>query len=167
MYKDRLNEIENIALMILVWGPASGGGILYNKRVQILNVLRGKHRAFFSEQIDADHPTPNIPTNIREAIQADLADLIVVIQAPFGSTGEIHDFGHIPTIMGKMLIFLDEQGTQGYSYKGTLATLRGLYSKVETYKSPEDLIQCNLLGRVMELVRSLQYAKFWQAQYNK
>jgi hypothetical protein len=148
--------------MILVWGPGPNGGKLYEKRVQIRNQLRKLgHAALFSEEIDSIS-NMNIPPDVRELQQATLADFLVVLQASPGSTAEVHDFGRFLQLGDKMLIFIDEHHIHGYSYTGLLTTLSGLFNNVVAFKHPEDVEQCFLLGKVLERVRLLQFAKVWQ-----
>jgi hypothetical protein len=153
--------------MVLIWGPSSKGGDLYNKRVQILNRLRELgHAAFFSEEIDSENPLQDIPLHIREAHQAQLSDLIVLLHAPYGSAGELHDFVHIPAIRSKLLVFVDEKRVTGYSYQGALTILQKEYNSVVTYKSPEDITECRLLGAVVEKIQLHRHTKYWQGLYS-
>jgi hypothetical protein len=161
-YDELQRRILQIPLLVLVWGPGPNGGILYQKRVQILNQLRRLgHAAVFSEEVDNTTPNLNLPSDMRELLQAELADFIIVLQSSPGSTAEVHDFGRLVKVAHKMLIFVDEHHITGYSYAGLLTELRELYSNVITFKHDE-IEQCFLLGKVLERVRVLQYAKFWQ-----
>jgi hypothetical protein len=82
----------------------------------------------------------------------------VVMQASYGSVAEVHDFAEHRVINYKLLIFIDEQAVDGYSYQGALTELKTLYNNVETYKYPEDIAQCHLLTKVIEKVNIRNYS---------
>ena len=152
--------VKQTPLAVLVWGPGASAGDLYRKRQQIRDELRRRgHAAFFSEELETNAPGAPSQKGI-EFLQAQAADLIVVMQASYGSVAEVHDFAEHRVINFKMLIFIDERATDGYSYRGALAELKTLYNNVETYKYPEDIVQCHLLTKVMEKVNVLQMVKY-------
>ncbi len=154
------NSVKQTPLAILVWGPGASAGDLYQKRLQIRDELRRRgHAAFFSEELEGNSPDSLSQKGI-EFLQAQAADLIVVMQASYGSVAEVHDFAEHRVINFKMLIFIDEKATDGYSYRGALAELKTLYNNVETYKYPEDIVQCHLLTKVIEKVNVLQMVKY-------
>ncbi len=152
--------VKQTPLAILVWGPGASAGDLYQKRLQIRDELRRRgHAAFFSEELEDS--SQGLPSQKGiEFLQAQAADLIVVMQASYGSVAEVHDFAEHRVINFKMLIFIDEKATDGYSYRGALAELKALYNNVETYKYPEDIVQCHLLTKVVEKVNVLQMVKY-------
>jgi len=153
-------KVRQVPLVILVWGPGPSAGDLYQKRLRIRDELRKRgHAAVFSEEITG--PVPFSQKGI-EFLQAEAADLIVVLQASYGSVAEVHDFAEFRVINYKMLIFIDERATDGYSYQGALRELKTLYNNVETYKYPEDIVECRLLTKVMEKVEVMQMVK-WRA----
>jgi len=159
-YKALQQAVEQTPLAILVWGPGASAGDLYQKRLQIRDELRRRgHAAFFSEELEKAAPASPSQKGI-EFLQAQAADLIVVMQASYGSVAEVHDFAEHRVINFKMLIFIDEKATDGYSYRGALAELKALYNNVETYKYPEDIRQCHLLAKVIEKVNVLQMVKY-------
>ncbi len=159
-YASLQQAVQQTPLAILVWGPGASAGDLYRKRAQIRDELRRRgHAAFFSEELEGTSPTSLSQKGI-EFLQAQAADLIVVMQASYGSVAEVHDFAEQRVISFKMLIFIDEKATDGYSYRGALAELKTLYNNVETYKYPEDIVQCHLLTKVLEKVNVLQMVKY-------
>lgn len=156
-------KVRQVPLVILVWGPGESARDLYRKRLWIRDELRRRgHVAVFSEEICEMAPEAAASLKGIEFLQAEAADLIVVMQASYGSVAEVHDFAEFRVINYKMLIFIDERATDGYSYRGALAELKALYNNVETYKYPEDIVECRLLTRVLEKVDVLQMVK-WRA----
>lgn len=152
--------VRKTPLAILVWGPGASAGDLFQKRLQIRDELRRRgHAAFFSEELENSAPESLSQKGI-EFLQAQAADLIVVMQASYGSVAEVHDFAEHRVINFKFLIFIDEKATDSYSYRGALAELKTLYNNVETYKYPEDIRECHLLTKVMEKVNVLQMVKY-------
>lgn len=159
-YEKLQRAVQETPLAILVWGPGASAGDLYQKRLQIRDELRRRgHAAFFSEELEEMSPTTLSQKGI-EFLQAQAADLIVVMQASYGSVAEVHDFAEHRVINFKMLIFIDEKATDGYSYRGALQELKTLYNNVETYKYPEDIRECNLLTKVLAKVSVLQMVKY-------
>lgn len=163
-YRELLDRVNRTPLAVLVWGPGPSGGDLYLKRVQIINALRAVGvTALFSEDIDEDQPQPGISARDRELAQALAADCIVALAASPGALAEVHDFAGFTTdIAPKMLVFLDRRHAQGYSAQGSLQDLQNLYGNVETYRYPDDIRRCSLLGKVEDKVGVLRRAK-WRA----
>ncbi len=159
-YESFQNAVKQVPLAILVWGPGASAGDLYRKRLQIRDELRRLgHAAFFSEDLVNSAPDSLSQKGI-EFLQAQAADLIVVMQASYGSVAEVHDFASFRVVNSKMLIFIDQAAKDGYSYQGALAELRALYNNVETYKYPEDIVECHLLTKVIEKVNVYQMVKY-------
>jgi hypothetical protein len=159
-YEKLQQAVRQTPLAILVWGPGASAGDLYQKRLQIRDELRRRgHAAFFSEELEGTAPTSLSQKGI-EFLQAQAADLIVIMQASYGSVAEVHDFAEHRVINFKMLIFIDEKAVDGYSYRGALQELKTLYNNVETYKYPEDIRECRLLTKVMQKVDVLQMVKY-------
>jgi hypothetical protein len=159
-YQQLQEAVKQTPLAILVWGPGASAGDLYQKRLQIRDELRRRgHAALFSEELEGSAPESLSQKGI-EFLQAQAADFFVVMQASYGSVAEVHDFAEHRVINFKMLIFIDERATDGYSYRGALAELKALYNNVETYKYPDDITQCHLLTKVLEKVNVLQMVKY-------
>jgi hypothetical protein len=163
-YRELQWSVEATPLTVLIWGPGHSGRDLYQKRVQIRNLLREKgYAAVFSEDVDAECSFP-ASAKARELLQALAADFIVVIQASPGSTAEIHDFaGFIQDLGPKMLIFVDSRYVDGYSYTGALNDLKVIYNNVHTYQYPRDIEECLLRAAIEERLRVLRWAK-WRQQ---
>jgi hypothetical protein len=159
-YEALQQAVRQTPLVILVWGPGASAADLYKKRLQIRDELRRLgHVALFSEELEGGSPESVSQKGI-EFLQAQAADFIVVMQTSYGSVAEVHDFAEHRIINFKMLIFIDERNTDGYSYRGALAELKTLYNNVETYKYPEDITQCHLLTKVLQKVNVLQMVKY-------
>jgi len=153
-------DLVQTPLTILVWGPGPGNPELYAKRMQIRDALRQReHVALFSEDL-IDLKPADYSEKIFEYQQAKAADFIVVLQVSFGSIAEVHDFADDREIIAKMLIFVPEQATDGYSYKGALTDIKALYKNVETFQSTADLVSCRLKTMVLEYVSHLQASKW-------
>lgn len=168
VFKPRYDALQQAVrqtpLVILVWGPGASAGDLYQKRLQIRDELRRLgHAAMFSEELAGGTPTGMSQKGI-EFLQAQAADLIVVMQTSYGSVAEVHDFASYRVVNFKMLIFIDERAQDGYSYRGALSELKTLYGNVETFKYPDDITQCHLLRKVIEKVNVLQMVKYRDEQ---
>ncbi len=160
-YQQLLQAAQQIPLAILVWGPGKNQTDLYRKRLQIRYALRQRgHAAFFSEElVGTTPPPPGMSLKAIEFLQAQAADLVVVLQVSYGTVAEVHDFASFRVISQKMLIFINQAAKDGYSYQGALQELRTLYGNVETF-SDQDVVQCNLLGKVLDKVNVLQMVKY-------
>ncbi len=162
VYRRLETEARQTPLTILVWGPGASAKELYRKRLQIRDALRARGlAAFFSEELEGMGDASMSLKGI-EFLQAQAADLIVVMQASYGSIAEVHDFASFRVVSSKMLIFVDEVAVDGYSYRGALAELRTLYNNVETYKYPEDITECHLLAKVTTKVDALQMLAYYE-----
>jgi hypothetical protein len=153
------DQVLRISLNILVWGPGKGGGALYEKRLQIRDVLRQQgHDARFSEDVRRKSKLGKLSLRHEELLQALAADLIVTLYCSPGSIAEVHDFARLDVLGRKMLIFADEDTREGYGGQGLLRELLEDSKNVEYY-TPDDITQCHLLGKVQGKVRKLQLAK--------
>ena len=168
-FKPRLDamqtDVAQMPLTILVWGPGQSNPELYAKRVQIRDELRQRgHAAFFSEDLAEQRPV-NYSQKAIEFLEASAADMVVVLQVSYGSVAEVHDFADYRVINSKMLIFISDQATDGYSYQGALNELKTLYNNVDTFHPPDDITSCRLKTLVLEKVSLLQLLK-WRATMN-
>lgn len=164
-YLDYLDKVKNTPLSVLVWGPSlKGQSPLSEKRKSIINELRSHgFDAFASEELqnmEYEAGYSNMPLNVKEYLQACAADIVVVLQASVGSTGEVHDFAPYQNIAPKLVVFVDEHIINGYSGGGALRILRVNGGTVINYRNPQDIEECHLLSLVVECVRERQYAKF-------
>jgi len=158
-YEALQQQVQQTPLAILVWGPGASAGALYQKRIHIRDELRRRgHAAFFSEELEGGAPLGMSLKGI-EFLQAQAADLVVVLQTSYGSVAEVHDFASYTVINHKMLIFIREDAADGYSYKGALSELNSLYRNVETF-TEHDITVCNLLRKVMDKVTTMQMVKY-------
>ncbi len=169
IFKPRLDamqaQVAKTPLAVLVWGPGPSNADLYAKRVQIRDELRRRDiAAFFSEDLQGDKPVDYSQKGI-EFLEASAADLVVVMQVSYGSVAEVHDFSDYRVINSKMLIFIADTATDGYSYQGALLELKALYNNVDTFHIPDDLTSCRLKTIVLEKVGVMQMLK-WRATVN-
>ena len=155
--------IDRSRLSVLVWGPGEQGDKdLYEKRVQIRDKLQELgHKAEFSEDI----LTPSviraggINLSVAELLQAREYEYIVTIMVSPGSIAEVHDFCHMPEIAHKMTICINKEHLSGYSGQSVLRIFKGNHGHIEKFKFPDDIIDCHLLGRVVDHVEKCAEAK--------
>lgn len=165
MYKKQTVQeiIYRSRLSVLIWGPGEKQNeLLFKKRIQIRDKLRAfGHEADFSEDILTSNALSagGINLSVAELIQASGYEYIVCIMASPGSIGEVHDFCHMPKIVHKMTICLDEQHLSGYSGQGLIRIFEGNHGHLEKFKFPQDINSCNLLGRVVYQVENRAAAK--------
>src|SRR5688500_225765 len=85
----RRDAAKRHPLRILVWVPAKGGDLEFQKRLEIRDTLRREnHYAEFSEDLVPKDGSANDPFD-EELLQADEADFIVVLYGSRGTQTEV------------------------------------------------------------------------------
>lgn len=159
-----LEEMRSQPVAVFVCGPTEESQTLTKKKIDTVAALRKLgHDANLGEELvaelskqDADAGGPIQTANTYELIAASKSDLVVVFCASPGSIGETHEFLSVSTIGQKTLIFIDEKYGNGYTSVGILELHKRLYRPLETYKSPEDIDNCTLMGKVIDWVQAYQ-----------
>lgn len=132
-YKQRLDEIKRLPVSILIWGPSpTSSSVIGELRKQLRNTLRQEgNLAMFSEELcDADC---DFSIRLQQLVQAEQYDLIISIPETPGSIGEIHDFASDIRVNKKILIFLNENFSTGYSANSLKSISCFLSSEIVTY----------------------------------
>lgn len=132
-YNQRLSEIKRIPISILIWGPTpTSSSAVGNIRKQLRSTLRQEgNLAMFSEELCEEDC--NFSTRLQQLVQAEQYDLIISIPETPGSIGEIHDFASDPRVNKKILIFLNENFSTGYSNSSLISISCILSSEIVTY----------------------------------
>jgi hypothetical protein len=144
--------------VIMLWGPRQRTHGWSNKRLQIRDELRRLgHTVFFSEQLGV--PTAAFTKKAVEWLQHDAADLIIAMQPSYDSVGAVQHFAEFRVVESRMLLFINEAAPDEHLYHRALTELKTYYDNVETYKLPEDLIQDNLLKKIIAKVSVMQMVK--------
>ena len=162
-----LEAMRTLPVAVFVCGPTEESEALTRKKINTVSALRDLgHDASLGEELvaelskqDADAGSPIQTVNTYELIAALKSDLVIVFCASPGSIGETHEFLSVSTIGQKTLIFIDEQYSNSYTSVGILSSHKKLYRPLETYKSPEDIDNCTLMGKVIDWVKNYQSAK--------
>ncbi len=162
-YKELQQHISETPLAVLIWGPGPGSD-LYAQRLLICEQLRSEGvAALLSEEVNEDMAGTGMSVRENELVKAIVADFIILLVGSPASTAEVHDFAFLSRDFGsKLLVFVDQRATGGYSYSGALAEMKALYGNVYTFEYPRDIEEANLLKVVLERVRVLRFAK-WRA----
>lgn len=165
-----LREIEKmntLPVTVFVCGPSEDSQPLTQKKIDTVNELRRLgHNAIMGEELveelskqDKDAGTSVKTANTYELVGASKSDLIVVFFGSPGSIGEGHEFLSVSDIGQKTLIFIDGKYKDSYNSVGILAMHEKLHRPLEKYKSPDDIDNCILMGKVIDWVQSYQAAK--------
>ncbi|MFC1921427.1 hypothetical protein ACFLYQ_06875 [Chloroflexota bacterium] len=163
-----IEKLNSIPVSVFICGPSENSQPLTRKKVDTVNALRELgHDANIGEELVSELKIQDINTGnpiqtayTYELIAASKADLVIVFCASPGSIGETHEFLSISSIGEKTLVFIDEKYSNSYTSNGILASHKKLYRPLETYKSPDDIDNCTLMGKVLEWVQSFQSAKW-------
>lgn len=145
-------------LNVLIFGPGSLGGDIFQKREQIRDKIRELgHIAYFGEE----YCTPEklaangLNLTVAEYLLAKKCDYIICLMASPGSIGEVHDFAKDQEIAIKMMICIDKNHCEGYSAHGTLRIFQGYNGKIDWFEYPKDIIECHLKTRVVYQIESV------------
>lgn len=116
-YNEKLYEIKRLPISVLIWGPSP---VSSSNIAQIRKSLRAKLRqegnlAMFSEELCDENCGLSI--RLQQLVQAEQYDLIISIPETPGSIAEIHDFASDIRVNNKILIFLNNKFSNGYSVK--------------------------------------------------
>jgi hypothetical protein len=151
-FEARLREHEakaaRIALTVLVWGPAPGDSLEYRKRCEIRDTLRAEgHDAAFSEDLLPKNRAVDDPLD-EELLQADSADLIIVLYQSRGTQTEVDVLLGYPRFAEKALIFVSQE-THAAAYKSVSG---GHWKKLEKIAqiveyTAEQLNACLVVGQ--------------------
>jgi hypothetical protein len=166
--KEDMAEVETTPLVVLVWGPGESGGDLYQKRLQIRDMLRGGgDAALFSEELDALCAGFKGSARAKELIQANRADFIIVLYGSPGSIAEAHDFGFFDVLGSKMLVCVDSRHVDGFGYKGLLTDMQKRFNNVHEYAYPEDIRDCHLMTALEERLETFRVGKWWAVRLGR
>lgn len=166
-----LEKMNSQPLTVFVCGPTEDSQPLTLKKINTVSALRNLgHDAIVGEELvselskqDSVAGRPVQTAYTYELVAASKSDLVIVFCASPGSIGETYEFLSVSVIGQKTLIFIDEKYRNSYTSVGILATHKKLYRPLETYKSPEDIDNCTLMGKVIDWVQNSQSAKWISA----
>jgi len=155
---DRLAEVHKVPVGVLLWGPGLDSTTpLANVRLNLRAKLRQNgHAAFYSEEL-CDSTKP-FSVRIQQLAQAQDFDLIVSLPCTPGSLGEVHDFATDRRIHAKLLVFLNELHSAGYSSQSlqALSTLFSCHLEYYPNEKETDIIEHRTLEEVQK-IRELKY----------
>lgn len=160
--------ISSIALQILVFGPQVKNlsadprtQLLQLKRMQIRGELEkcGHIVKYGEELIDLTLPEPMNNAFLQESLIMKEYDLIVTIVDSPGSICEASTIALKPELATKSSLFIDETYVLGLT--GSMCRIaQTIGAELTTFKYPEDLKLCNLLGSVKKKVREVQIVRY-------
>jgi len=152
--------ISQIKLDILVFGPSAKimssderTRNLQNKRLEIRDRLvdQGHNATFAEDIIDSGMNEAHNNPFIQELFIMSEYDMIVNIVDSPGTIMEASVPARDPKIAQKTTLFLNEEYSEGLVYDAC-KTAELLGACFKNYLYPNDLIECHLLGAVMERV---------------
>lgn len=155
---DRLAEVFKVPVGILLWGPGlDSDNPLAPVRLRLRSTLRENgHAAFFSEELCDPHKPFSI--RIQQLAQAQDFDLIVSMPCTPGSLGEVHDFAADRRIHAKLLVFLNELHSSGYSAQSLEALSTFLSCHLAYY--PDENNTAVIERRTLEEVQKIRELKY-------
>lgn len=160
--------VRSISLNILVFGPQvhtpspeERTRTLQNKRAEIRGALeRLGHVVRYAEDlVEPNLPDPEDNEFIQELLIMEDHDLIVVIVDSPGTISEATAISQRPRLASKAALFVDELYLDGFVAK-VLKNAQNVGAFFQTYKYPQDLVNCHLLGFVSKRASQLRLAKF-------
>lgn len=161
-YNEKLSEIKHIPVSILIWGPSPNSTSNIGKIRKILRdrLRQEGHLAMFSEELCDENC--NFSTRLQQLLQAEQYDLIISIPETPGSIGEIHDFASDVRVNKKILIFLNETFSDGYSTDSLKSISCLLSSEIVPYNtnSINSIISYSL--DTVNKIREYKYLLDWR-----
>lgn len=159
---DEHNDLaDRFPLAVLVWGPAPGDSLEYRKRCEIRDSLNlDGHVAKFSEDLmPKDHEISD-PLE-EELLQADAANLIVVLYGSRGTQSEIDGLLKHTTIAEKALILIHNDILQKalHSVSGGLWKKLQKFTEIITY-TQDEMEACNLVEQVHQWAQKARRAAY-------
>lgn len=152
--QEALDRIRTIPVAALVWGPNPGGtDPLGSVRLKLRETLRKNgHIAEFSEDLyDSSITLSNF---VQQLAQAEAFDLIFSMPNSHGAIGEVHDFARLPQVSRKLIAYVDERHSNGYSASSLISAQSVSTCKIELYDGSK-LPGC-IIDSALDQVRRLQ-----------
>ena len=157
-----LEEVQNISLSVLVWGPSpQSDSPVARKRVEIRDMLISVgHNAMFSEDLSTQ--SSDYSEKTKEFAQARAAHLVIIlVEGAPGALAEAHDFCSHHEIVNKVCVMIPKAYLEGYSAKGAIKLLNDGHGGVHWYEA-EELEACDVRKHAMRFVaarRELEYLR--------
>ena len=160
--------ITNISLKILVFGPQVAAlskdertRNLQLKRIQIRDELErlGHHVRYAEDLVEPDLPGEFSNAFLQEIVIMTEYDLIVTIVDSPGSITEATMIAGKPDLARKASLYVDHEHRGGLVAQAC-DFAKSLGADYQTYKYPEDLVDCHLLGYVKDKVKNVQIVKY-------
>lgn len=151
---DTLAKVERIPIAVLLWGPSVTSDTPQAQTRLLLRealTLRG-HLARFSE--DLIDPSCGHSLVIQQVAQAESHDIVISVPGTPGSIAEIHDFARVPGIAPKIVTFLDNDWSSGYSNQSLIQLQSLATCRVQLYHA-RDLPGC-IINASLDLISRLQ-----------
>lgn len=161
-------NVTNILLKILVFGPQvktlsdhERTRNLQLKRKQIREELEivGHYVQYAEDLVDPDLPGQLCNVFLQEIVLMNEYDLIVTLVDSPGSICEATAIAMRPSLAQKASLFVDFEYSEGLVAKAC-DSAKQCGADYRTYKYPEDLIDCHLLGFVKEKIKNVQIVKY-------
>ncbi|MES9905502.1 MAG: hypothetical protein ABW168_22845 [Sedimenticola sp.] len=167
--KELLDEnVNSISLKILLLGPQVNNLSddqrileLQNKRLEIKGALSSLgHTVSYPEDIiDDGSPDPGVGVLHKELLIMNQYDVIVALIGSPGTFVEIGIIASRPQIATKSTLYIDEEEKDGFVMKAC-QDAEFIGADYNTFKYPEDLTECNLLGFIKKKISSVQMTFF-------
>jgi hypothetical protein len=159
-----MDELSQLALGILVWGPGfDSQSPARLKREEISEELFScGHVPMMSELLSRSDS--RLSANLQELAQAYAVDLILVLLDSPGAIAEAAEFATHPEIAGKIRVYAPNKhrAAGGLIAEGMLANLSKGYGAVIWY-SPDDLRACRVMDDALMWVQARR--NLWAAHY--
>jgi hypothetical protein len=151
---EAVERIRRVPVSALIWGTAPDASTPIGTARRNLRdaLLADGHLAQFSE--DLFDPGCGLSILAQQVTQAEAHDIVFSIPGSPGSIAEIHDFARIPGISHKVVAFLDNAWSAGYSNQSLVQLQSTATCQIQLYQS-SDLPDC-VIRIAQNLVRRLQ-----------
>jgi hypothetical protein len=159
-------SLRQTELNILIFGPQTTNFssdprilALQHKRIEIRQALQdnGYFVKDAEELVDRSLPPPMNNIYMQEKVLLQEFDIVVVLVETPGTQVELGLVASRPDLAAKACIFLSDSYLDGFAAEACAAAA-ACGADYSTYRHPDDLRDCHLLGKVREKIDRLRFA---------
>lgn len=130
---EALTKISATPIAALVWGPNPSTTSKTARCRKKLKEELGNHQVYACYSEELFDPSLKFSNLAQQVAQVDAFDIVFSIPDSPGSIAEIHDFALIPGISSKIITFLDNKWSAGYSNQSLIQRSSSLSTQVRFY----------------------------------
>lgn len=153
-----LSRVRSIPIAVLIWGPdPTFASPFAAARSELREVLvREGHVARFSEELI--DPKSDLSLIAQQAAQVEVYDIVFSLPTSPGSIAEIHEFARTPDLAHKIVAFVNNAWTNGFSGRALIELESTATCRITQYD--EAKLPDSIVVPAVNYVKRLQEHKF-------